>query len=53
MRYSHNNPFAGKRMGRHIKLYILRYALGPYELVFSYELGYGLGCGLGHMLEYE
>ena len=29
--YSHNNPFAGKRMGRHIKLYMLGYALGPYE----------------------
>ena len=29
--YSHNNPFAGMRMGRHIKLYMLGYALGPYE----------------------
>ena len=29
--YSHNNPFAGKRMGRHIKLYMLGYALGPYD----------------------
>ena len=29
--YSHNNPFAGKHMGRHIKLYMLGYALGPYE----------------------
>ena len=29
--YSHNNPFPGKRMGRHIKLYMLGYAFGPYE----------------------
>ena len=29
--YSHNNPFAGMRMGTHIKLYMLGYALGPYE----------------------
>ena len=29
--YSHHNPFAGMRMGRHIKLYMLGYALGPYE----------------------
>ena len=53
MRYSHNNPFAGKHMGRHIKLYMLQYALGPYELVLSYGLGYGLGCGLGCRLRYE
>ena len=29
--YSHNNPFAGMRIGRHIKLYMLGYALGLYE----------------------
>ena len=48
--YSHNNTFAGRRMGRHIKLYnyMLEYALGPYELVLSYGLGYGLGCRLGY-----
>ena len=53
MHYSHSNPFAGKRIGRHIKLYMLRYALGPYELVLSYGLRYGLGCGLGRRLGYE
>ena len=46
--YSHNNPFAGMRMGRHIKLYMLGYALGPYERVLSYRLGYRLGCRLGY-----
>ena len=46
--YSHNNPFPGKRMGRHIKLYMLGYALGPYERVLSYGLGYRLGCRLGY-----
>ena len=44
VRYSHNNPFAGKRMGIHIKLYMLGYAFGPYELVLSY----GLRCRLGY-----
>ena len=53
LRISQNNPFAGKRMGRHIKrqnqtVYVLLgYALGPYGL------GYGLGCGLGRRLVYE
>ena len=46
--YSHNNPFPGKRMGRHIKLYMLGYALGLYEWVLSYGLGYRLGCRLGY-----
>ena len=50
---SHNNPFTGKRMGRHIKLYMLGYALGPYEWVLSYGLGYRLGCRLGRRLGYE
>ena len=48
MQYSNNNPFAGKCMGRHIKLYMLGYVLGPYELVLSYGLGYRLGCRLGY-----
>ena len=53
MHYSHNNPFAGKHMGRHVKLYMLQYALGPNELVLSYGLGYGLECELGRRFGYE
>ena len=37
-----NDPMV---MGRHIKLYMLGYALGLYELVLSYGLGYSTGVG--------
>ena len=33
-------------MGRHIKLYMLGYVLGPYELMLNYGLGSDVGKGM-------